>query len=125
MNEKFKFIKNNSKLLDLGSSPGGWSQVASKIITQGKIIALDIKSMKPIKNVNFIKRDIFEEETKQIILNFFQGKLDIVISDMAADTTGNKSLGLNKNKPIMFRGYRVFHKNTKTYGSICHKAVYG
>ena len=40
--------------------------------------------MKPIKNVNFIKRDIFEEETKQIILNFFfQGKLDIVISDMA------------------------------------------
>ena len=124
LNEKFKFIKNNSKLLDLGSSPGGWSQVASKIITQGKIIALDIKSMKPIKNVNFIKRDIFEEETKQIILNFFQGKLDIVISDMAADTTGNK-FRLNKNKPIMFRGYRVFHKNTKTYGSICHKAVYG
>ena len=40
LNEKFKFIKNNSNLLDLGSSPGGWSQIASKLITEGKIFCL-------------------------------------------------------------------------------------
>ena len=51
LNEKFKFIKKNSRLLDLGSYPGGWSQVASKLITNGKILAIDIKSMEQIKNV--------------------------------------------------------------------------
>ena len=55
LNEKFKFIKKNSRLLDLGSYPGGWSQVASKLITNGKILAIDIKSMEQIKNVKFLK----------------------------------------------------------------------
>ena len=53
LNKKFKFIKKNTNLLDLGSCPGGWSQVASKIITKGKILAIDIKDMKTIQNVNF------------------------------------------------------------------------
>jgi len=92
LNKKFKFIKKNSYLLDLGSSPGGWAQVASKIISNGKILAIDIKDMEPIKNVKFIKSDILDENTKKKVVNFFNGKLDIIISDMAADTTGNKSL---------------------------------
>ena len=45
INEKYKFIKSNTNLLDLGSSPGGWSQVATKIITTGKIMSIDIKNM--------------------------------------------------------------------------------
>ena len=48
LNNKFKFIKKNTNLLDLGSSPGGWSQVASKLITNGKVLSIDIKQMKPI-----------------------------------------------------------------------------
>ena len=58
LNQNFKFIKKNSRLLDLGSYPGGWSQVASKLITNGKILAIDIKSMEQIKNVKFLKYDI-------------------------------------------------------------------
>ena len=92
LNEKFKFLKTNTNLLDLGSCPGSWSQVASKIITSGKILSIDIKNMSPIKNVNFYKSDIFEKTTKKKIRDFFNGKLDVIISDMAADTTGNKSL---------------------------------
>jgi len=92
LNEKFKFLKTNTNLLDLGSYPGSWSQVASKIITKGKILSIDIKNMSPIKNVNFYKSDIFEKTTKNKIRDFFNGKLDVIISDMAADTTGNKSL---------------------------------
>ncbi len=92
LNKKFKFIKKNSNLLDLGSYPGGWSQVASKIITNGKILSIDIKDMEPIKNVNFLKRDILEEDTKKKVIDYFKDKLDVIISDMAADTTGNKSL---------------------------------
>ena len=92
LNDKFKFIKNNTNLLDLGSYPGSWSQVSSEIITNGKILSIDIKNMSPVKNVNFYKNDIFEKITKDKIKDFFNGKLEVIISDMAADTTGNKSL---------------------------------
>ena len=92
LNEKFKFIKPNSNLLDLGSCPGGWSQVASKIITSGKILSIDIKEMTPISNVKFLKADIFKDDTKRQIVKYFQSNLDIIVSDMAADTTGSKSL---------------------------------
>ena len=92
LNEKFKFIKKNSFLLDLGSSPGGWAQVVSKLISNGKILAIDIKEMEPVKNVKFIKNDILDKSTKDDVLKYFNGKLDIIISDMAANTTGNKSL---------------------------------
>ena len=54
LNKKFKFINRNTKLLDLGSFPGGWSQVASKIIITGKILSIDTKPMKPISNVKFM-----------------------------------------------------------------------
>ena len=67
LNQKFKFIKKNSRLLDLGSYPGGWSQVASKLITNGKILAIDIKSMEQIKNVKFLKYDILKQDIKKKI----------------------------------------------------------
>mgnify|MGYP001420074729 FL=1 len=92
LNKKYGFIKKDSNLLDLGSYPGGWSQIASQIISKGKILSIDIKDMKPIKNVKFLKADILKNETKNEIFEYFQSNLDIIISDMAADTTGNKSL---------------------------------
>ena len=92
LNKKFKFIKNNSNLLDLGSSPGGWTQVADKIITNGKILSIDILDMEPVNKVKFVNSDIFKEKTKEIVSSYFNEKLDVIISDMAADTTGNKSL---------------------------------
>ena len=94
LNQKFKFLKKNTFLLDLGASPGGWSQVASKIITSGKILSIDIKKMEPIQNVKFVNSDIFNQKTKEIIQAFFGKELDVVISDMAADTTGNKSFSI-------------------------------
>jgi len=92
MNKKFKFLKNNISLLDLGSCPGGWSQVASKIVTSGKILAVDIKSMKKINNVHFIKGDFYENEIHTKIKKYFDNNLDVVLSDMAPNTTGNKNL---------------------------------
>ena len=92
LNKKYKFIKKNTYLLDLGSYPGGWTQIASQTITKGRIMSIDIKSMEPIKNVKFLRGDILEDSTKNEIRNYFQSNLDVIISDMAADTTGNKSL---------------------------------
>tara|TARA_B110000037_G_C17046185_1_gene475769 strand:- start:166 stop:792 length:627 start_codon:yes stop_codon:yes gene_type:complete len=92
LNKKFNFIKKNSNLLDVGSTPGGWSQVASKIITNGKIISVDILPMKTIDNVTFLKEDFLEEKTQKNILKIFNKKIDVIISDMAENTTGNKSV---------------------------------
>ena len=92
MNKKFKFLKKNLSLLDLGSCPGGWSQVARKEIIKGKILAVDIKSMEKISNVDFIQGDFRENEICKKIFSYFKNKIDVVLSDMAADTTGNKTL---------------------------------
>jgi len=93
MNNKFKFLQKNSLLLDLGSSPGGWSQVASKIISKGKILSVDIKEMENINKVDFIKGNCFEQKTYEKIKNYFNNeKINVLISDMAANTSGNKSL---------------------------------
>ncbi|MDA8822685.1 RlmE family RNA methyltransferase [Candidatus Pelagibacter bacterium] len=92
LNEKFKFIKINTNLLDLGSAPGGWTQVANKIIKKGNILSIDIKDMEKVDDVKFIKCDMLDEKIQNEVKEYFNGKLDVIISDMAADTTGNKSL---------------------------------
>jgi 23S rRNA (uridine2552-2'-O)-methyltransferase len=92
LNKKFNFIKKNSNLLDIGSTPGGWSQVASKIITNGKIIAVDVLPMQTIDNVIFLNSDFLNEKTHKKILNIFNTKIDVIVSDMAENTTGNKSV---------------------------------
>ena len=92
INKKFKFLNQSTNLLDLGSSPGGWTQVANQIIKTGKILSIDIKEMETIENIKFLKRDIFKKNTKTEVLKYFNSNIDVVLSDMAADTTGNKSL---------------------------------
>jgi len=125
LNSKFKIIKKNSYLLDLGAYPGGWSQVASKIITKGKILSLDIKPMKPIQNIKFLKCDIFDENTKTKIINFFQDKLDAVISDMAADTTGNKSLDSIRTNQLCIEAINLSSEILKTNGTLVSKLFMG
>ena len=92
MNKKFNFIKKNSSLLDLGSYPGGWSQIASKMITNGKILAIDINQMDKVNNVHFLKGDFQNIEMYNKVKIYFGNKIDVVISDMAANTSGNKNI---------------------------------
>ena len=125
LNEKFKFLKNNTHLLDLGSHPGGWSQVASKIVKNGKILAVDIKAMKPISNVQFLKNDIFMTEAKNKIINYFKGNLDVIISDMAADTTGNKSLDSIRTNQLCTEILNFSSKILKPQGVLVSKLFMG
>ena len=92
LNKKFKFIKKNSSLLDLGSCPGGWSQVAKKEIIKGKILAVDVRPMEKINNVDFIHGDFCDVNICEKIMLYFNNKIDVVLSDMAANTSGNKAL---------------------------------
>ncbi|MAV76932.1 MAG: 50S rRNA methyltransferase [Candidatus Marinimicrobia bacterium] len=92
LNTKFKFLKNNIKLLDVGSFPGGWSQVVKEKIKNGKILGIDKKKTEEIKGIKFITGDFSDEKSKVAINNYFNSSIDVILSDMAANTTGNKSL---------------------------------
>ena len=125
LNDKFDFIKKNSYLLDLGSCPGGWSQVASKIITKGKILSIDIKPIEPINNVEFLRCDIFNSNTKKKIISYFQKNLDVIISDMAADTTGNKSLDSIRTNQLCAEALNFSSKILKKNGVFVSKLFMG
>ena len=101
INKKFKFLKNNLNILDLGSAPGGWSQVCSEINKNGKTLSIDILDMDKIDNVFFYKKDFNETDFFDFVNNFFENnKVDLVLSDMAVNTTGNKDLDAIKTNSI-------------------------
>ena len=125
LNKKYKFIKSNTKLLDIGSYPGGWAQVSSKIITTGKMLSLDIKKMEQLKNVSFLQCNFLEESTKEKILKFFREKLDVVLSDMAANTTGNKSLDCIRTNQLCADVIEFSSKILKPNGVLVSKLFMG
>jgi len=125
MNKKFKFIKNNSLLLDLGSCPGGWTQVAKQEIKKGKILATDIKDMEKINNINFIKGDFNEEKVYNKIIDYFDNKIDIVLSDMASNTTGNKTLDTYRTGELCLNAMNLAIKILKKDGVFLSKIFMG
>ncbi|RYE05891.1 MAG: RlmE family RNA methyltransferase [Rickettsiaceae bacterium] len=93
INDKFKLFHANSKVVDLGAAPGGWSQVAANMspITHKKnqVIAIDLLEMEEIPGVQFIQGSFYDEHIINLIKQAIQGNADLVLSDMAANTTGH------------------------------------
>ena len=92
INQKFKILKNGQSILDLGGAPGSWSQYLSKNLKNAKLLTIDLLEIEEIKDVKIIHGDFNEEKYKNEIKNFFNHKIDLVISDMAVNTSGNKNL---------------------------------
>ena len=125
MNKKFKFLKKNLSLLDLGSSPGGWSQIARKEIAKGKILAVDIKSMEAINNVYFINGDFNDPNINKKIMLYFNSKVNVVLSDMAANTTGNKELDSYKTGELCIKAMNLAKRILKQDGVFLSKIFMG
>ncbi len=115
INQKFKILKNGISLIDLGSAPGSWSQYLSKNIKNGKILSIDIKKIDPIDNVFQIKGDFTQISNQELIKNHFNSKIDVVLSDMAENTTGNKNVDDISTgelcKKAMFFAKEILNKN--------------
>ena len=92
LDEKFKIIKNNLNILDIGSAPGSWTQYLSEKSKGSKIMSIDLKEVEEIKNVYHVVGDFLDNENQKIITDYFPKKIDLVVSDMAVNTTGNKNL---------------------------------
>ena len=125
MNKKFKFMKRNSSLLDLGSCPGGWSQVARKEIIKGKILAVDIKSMEKIHDVDFINGDFCDVNICKKIMLYFNNKIDVVLSDMAVNTSGNKALDSYKTGELCLNAMDLAKKILSVNGVFLSKIFMG
>lgn len=96
INEKFNLLKPGLTIIDLGCAPGGWSQVASSLTKSEnefpKIIGIDLLPIDPIPGVIALQKDFFDADIKDTIIELLQTNegVDIVMSDMAANTTGHK-----------------------------------
>ena len=89
---KFKVINNGMSIVDLGAAPGSWSEFISRKFKNIKLVAIDLKELDKIENVIHIKGDFTDEITQKKIEKNFDEKIDLVISDMAVNTTGNKNV---------------------------------
>ena len=125
MDQKFKFLHKNTYLLDLGSVPGGWSQVVAKKITNGKILAIDIKPMEKIEKVDFLRDDLLDSKVCEKIVAYFGKKIDVIISDMAINTSGNKNLDSFKTGELCLKGMDLAQKILRTDGVFLSKIFMG
>lgn len=92
MDDKAHFLKKGARVIDLGAAPGGWSQVAAERVSapeQGRVIAIDVLAMEPVAGVEFIKFDFLDHAAPDKLKGMMGGPADVVLSDMAANTTGH------------------------------------
>ncbi len=92
IDQKFKIFRGSMIVVDIGAAPGSWSQYVSKILKNGKIISIDLKEMEKINNTIQIKGDFTEKEVQDQIKDHLTKKSDVVMSDMAVNTTGIKDI---------------------------------
>ena len=92
LDEKFKIVKNNLSILDIGSAPGSWTQYLSEKSKGSKIMSIDLKEVEKIKDVYHVVGDFLDNKNQKIITDYFPQKIDLIVSDMAVNTTGNKNL---------------------------------
>ena len=92
IDEKFRVFKGGMSVIDVGAAPGSWSQYVSKVVKNGKIISIDLKKMEPIKNTIQIIGDFTETNTQNTIKKNLNKGSDVVMSDMAVNTTGIKNI---------------------------------
>jgi 23S rRNA (uridine2552-2'-O)-methyltransferase len=92
IDDKAHFLKKGARVVDLGAAPGGWSQVAAKRVGapgQGRVVAIDLLDMEPIAGVEFMQLDFLEPDAPEKLKALLGGPADVVLSDMAANTTGH------------------------------------
>ena len=125
INEKFKILKNGFSVIDLGAAPGGWSQFVIEKYKNCKLLSIDLKKIEPIGNSYQIVGDFNDQSTKEKIINYFNKKVDLVMSDMAVNTTGNKNLDSVVTGELSLEALRFSKDQLKQDGSFVSKIFMG
>ena len=125
IDDKFKIVRNGIKVVDLGSAPGSWSQYLSEKSKNSKILSIDLKDIEKINNVTHMIGDFLEEKNQVKISSFFGEKLDLIVSDMAVNTTGNKNLDAISTGELSINAMKFSVRNLKKDGSFVSKIFMG
>lgn len=127
LNEKDRLIRPGMRILDLGSAPGGWSQVAGKLVgARGRVLATDILPMDALPNVDFIQGDFTEDVIVQQLLDWLGGaKFDLIISDIAPNTTGIDSADAAKSIYLLELALDVARRTLKSHADFVAKMFQG
>jgi 23S rRNA (uridine2552-2'-O)-methyltransferase len=127
INNKDKLIKSGMKVVDLGAAPGGWSEYAVKKVGEsGQVIACDILSMDPIVGVDFLQGDFREDAVLDALLTRIGGQnIDVVMSDMAANMTGNETADSARSMYLVELALEMCHQVLKKNGSFVVKVFQG
>ena len=127
MNEKYRLIKPKSWVLDLGCSPGGWSEyIVNELSNKGRVVSVDVSAMKPITNVDFILGDFQNESIQNEILKKILGKrFDLIVSDISPNKTGNRITDQYHFFQIADEILEFSKKALKSKGSLVMKVFVG
>jgi len=91
LDDKYRLLKPGARVVDLGAAPGGWSEIAARrVAPNGRVVAIDVLEMKPIKGVEFLQLDFLDATAPERLKVMLGGKADIVLSDMAANASGHR-----------------------------------
>jgi 23S rRNA (uridine2552-2'-O)-methyltransferase len=127
LNEKDRLIKPGMRILDLGSAPGGWSQVAGKLVgKKGRVLATDILPMNSIVNVDFIQGDFNDQAVVGQLLEWLgDGKFDLIISDIAPNLSGIDSADQAGSMYFLELALDTVRKTLKTGANFAAKMFQG
>ena len=125
IDQKFKILKNNISIIDLGAAPGSWSQYISSNFKCKQHLAIDLTEIKEIKNVKLLKGDFTDSDQQNTISKYFSEKIDLIISDMAVNTTGNKSLDSMVTGELVIEALEFATKYFKPSGYFVSKIFMG
>lgn len=126
IDDRFHLLRRGSVVVDLGAAPGGWSQVAlERAGPHGKVMAVDVVSMKPLKGLLFLRGDLREEHTVARILDQLPGGADCVLSDMSPKLSGNRSLDHARSVELVETAYSIARRTLRPGGHFVTKVLQG
>lgn len=124
MNEKHQFLKPHMAVVDLGAAPGGWCQVALQKKC-AKIVAIDLLPIDELPGVDFFQQDFMADEARSLLREKLDGPADVVLSDMAHNTTGHKYTDHLKIMALVEAAYEFATEILKPGGTFLAKTFQG
>ena len=125
MDEKFGILKGAKRIVDLGIAPGGWSQVARKVVPKADIVGIDLLEVEPIEGVTIFQMDFMDDEAPRVLEEALGGKADLVMSDMAANTVGHKQTDHLRTMGLVEAGAWFAVENLEKGGTFLAKVLAG
>ena len=125
IDQKFRIFKNGMSVIDIGAAPGSWSQYVLKNVKNGKIVSIDFKDLEKIGNIHQIKGDFTDDRYKKEIVDYFGVKVDVVLSDLAVNTTGNKNLDSIYTGELCMEAMKFSKEILKSDGKFISKIFMG